>query len=129
MTYRRYTMEVKRTQGQTVTFIAAPANQLALDRIAAAHCEESQWGETTYSHYNLTSSEVTVSDYSRDEEVMNTDAVIHSVWLHGDWKAVTKPLTTEQKEAMADAVERYSSRIEHASVTVDRWWRSDEIDR
>jgi hypothetical protein len=61
------------------------------------------------------------------------DAAWGSVWLHGDWRWLTKNMTTEQREHVADAVARW-----HAALYADyadypgvrppddaelRWWR------
>lgn len=53
------------------------------------------------------------------------DGAAHSVWLHGRWRWLTAKMSTEQREAWADAVERYSVFLhpEDGPVTVDRWWR------
>ena len=56
------------------------------------------------------------------------DAVLHSVWLHGNWHFLTSKMTTEEKEAFADAVERYSARMnaedgDLGDLDVGRWWR------
>jgi hypothetical protein len=56
----------------------------------------------------------------------------HSVWLHGDWRYLTKNMSTPQREYAADCVAAYSRYLE----TVDgagregepeglRWWRGD----
>lgn len=55
------------------------------------------------------------------------DGALHSVWLHGDWRWLTRNMTTEEREAAADAVARYSRRIDpDADPLTDadlRWWR------
>lgn len=62
------------------------------------------------------------------------DAAMHSVWLHGDWRRLTGRMTTEQREAAADAVDRYQAVLNEASrergifagpldPTHLRWWR------
>jgi multidrug efflux pump subunit AcrA (membrane-fusion protein) len=58
------------------------------------------------------------------------DAAWHSVWLHGDWRWLTKNMTTPEREHAADAVARYGAHLD----TIDgadrseepeglRWWR------
>jgi len=58
------------------------------------------------------------------------DAAWHSVWLHGDWRWLTKNMTTPEREHAADAVARYGTYLD----TIDgadrseepeglRWWR------
>lgn len=55
---------------------------------------------------------------------------LHSVWLHGDWRWLTRNMTTEQREAAADAVERHSATLDHYGQPGDdmpldlRWWRT-----
>ena len=48
MSYRRYVVEVERVQRQQVTFVADPADNDMLTRIAAAHCHDDCWTETEY---------------------------------------------------------------------------------
>jgi hypothetical protein len=57
---------------------------------------------------------------------MTYQDILHSVWLHANWYAQTKPLTTDEKEAFADAVEAASARLDpNDPVEVERWWRPD----
>lgn len=55
------------------------------------------------------------------------DAAMHSVWLHGDWRWLTRNMTTEEREAAADAVDRYNAILndprEGLEQTSLRWWR------
>jgi hypothetical protein len=57
------------------------------------------------------------------------DGAMHSVWLHGKWRWLTSKMTTEQREAAADAVQRYSDWLgqqddELPGEVLDlRWWR------
>jgi hypothetical protein len=52
------------------------------------------------------------------------DGAMHSVWLNGNWEWLLKEMTTEQKEAATDAVERYSTLLEPGDgACLDRWWR------
>lgn len=60
------------------------------------------------------------------------DAAMHSVWLHGDWRYLTKKMTTEEREAAADAVQRYHLELNAYDGTEEplplsdedlRWWR------
>jgi hypothetical protein len=60
------------------------------------------------------------------------DAAWHSVWLHGDWRYLTKQMiSTAEREHSADAVARYRAHLD----TIDgadrseepedlRWWRN-----
>lgn len=48
-----------------------------------------------------------------------------SVWLYGNWREITRQMTTPERELAADAVERWSRRIdpEEPRITDLRWWR------
>ena len=63
-------------------------------------------------------------------EPLPGDAGWHSVWLHGNWRWLTKNMTTPEREHAADAVARYGTYLD----TLDsadrseepeglRWWR------
>lgn len=66
----------------------------------------------------------------RDE----ADGAWHSVWLHGIWRSLTKRMTTEEKNAAADAVERHWAAMEaadgeathEASRLALRWWDTEQ---
>lgn len=55
-------------------------------------------------------------------------AAMHSVWLHGDWRWLTKNMTTEEREASADAVQAYSDHLNRqddeapTGLSGLRWW-------
>ena len=57
------------------------------------------------------------------------DGAMHSIWLHGNWGWLTGNMTTEQREAAADAVQRYSDHLGASDeeprepITDLRWWR------
>ena len=53
------------------------------------------------------------------------DTAMHSVWLHGDWRRLTQAMTTEEREAAADAVQRYSDHTGALDGPIAglRWWR------
>lgn len=55
------------------------------------------------------------------------DSAMHSVWLHGNWRWLTENMTTPEKEAAADAVDRYAATWppEDRGFPVERWWRDD----
>lgn len=61
-------------------------------------------------------------------EPTDLDAAMHSVWLHGNWRFLTRKMTTEEREAAADAVQRYHSYIGDEEgdpalpITGLRWW-------
>lgn len=63
------------------------------------------------------------NDHLRRRHIL--DGACHSVWLHGDWRWLTRQMTTEEKEAFADAVERFSAALEpgEPGAVMDRWWR------
>lgn len=59
------------------------------------------------------------------------DAAWHSVWLHGDWQAVTRHMSVAERNHAADAVARQSRRIAlqdgnltHTEPLNLRWWLS-----
>lgn len=54
------------------------------------------------------------------------DGAFHSVWLHGKWRWLTSKMTTEEREAAADAVIRYNTvHLDNDPLDVHaiRWWR------
>lgn len=58
------------------------------------------------------------------------DAAWHSVWLHGNWRWLTKNMTTGEREHAADAVARYGQHLnsidgaDHSEEPDGlRWWR------
>lgn len=56
------------------------------------------------------------------------DGAMHSVWLHGNWRFLTSKMTAGQREAAADAVQRYNAVLEPDEPLPPhqlRWWRSD----
>lgn len=56
------------------------------------------------------------------------DRAWFTVWLHANWRFLTSKMTTEEREAAADAVERYDqhmSRVDNerpAGLSGVRWW-------
>ncbi|MFC9497666.1 hypothetical protein [Streptomyces sp. NPDC056982] len=59
------------------------------------------------------------------------DAAWHSVWLHGDWPALTRHMTVAERNHAADAVARHSRRLAlqdgdltHTEPQNLRWWLS-----
>jgi hypothetical protein len=66
-----------------------------------------------------------VIDSVTDGQPLPGDAAWHSVWLHGDWRWLTKNMTTPEREHAADAVQRYSTHLEPDEPEIDdlRWWR------
>ncbi|GAA0719322.1 hypothetical protein Drose_05645 [Dactylosporangium roseum] len=71
-------------------------------------------------------------DVDPDEVRRVEDGAWASVWLHGDWRWLTKKMTTEERTAAADAVERDWARTEaddpgltHEASREDlRWWEA-----
>lgn len=57
------------------------------------------------------------------------DGAMHSVWLHANWRFLTMKMTTEEREAAADAVQRYNDWLNRhdddlATQPLNlRWWR------
>jgi hypothetical protein len=70
-----------------------------------------------------------VIDSITGDQPLPGDAAWHSVWLHGDWRWLTKNMTTADREHAADAVARYSAHLNaedpdlKAEITDLRWWR------
>jgi hypothetical protein len=60
----------------------------------------------------------------RELEVLS--AAMSSVWLHGNWRWLTRSMTTPEKTAAADAVDRAHMAItdddECAAIRAERWW-------
>ena len=55
------------------------------------------------------------------------DSAWCAVWLHGNWRWLTQKMTTEEREAAADAVDRCRMRAEPEEDVepISRWWRDD----
>lgn len=58
------------------------------------------------------------------------DAAWGSVWLHGNWRYLTKNMTTPEREHAADAVARWSAALHTEDEDLEagepeglRWWR------
>ncbi|MFD9443452.1 hypothetical protein [Streptomyces sp. NPDC060001] len=58
------------------------------------------------------------------------DGAWGSVWLHGNWKWLTKNMTTPERELAADAVARWSAALHAEDEDLEagepdglRWWR------
>jgi hypothetical protein len=66
-----------------------------------------------------------VIDSVTEGQPLPGDAAWHSVWLHGNWRYLTKNMTTPEREHAADAVQRYSAHLEPDEPEIDdlRWWR------
>jgi len=58
-------------------------------------------------------------------DASDLDGACHSVWLHGKWRWLTSQMTTEEREAFADAVDRYGDLLADGEerLPVERWWR------
>ncbi|MFD9004499.1 hypothetical protein ACFV0T_26660 [Streptomyces sp. NPDC059582] len=64
------------------------------------------------------------------------DAAWHSVWLYGDWHAITREMTPAERNHAADAVARYSRQLALADGNLThtepknlRWWLDPEPGR
>lgn len=70
-----------------------------------------------------------IAAQARADERRKFEDLLGAVWLYIGWRYVTKPLTTEQKNLFADAVDAYWSRSDafegEESTPVDRWWVDD----
>lgn len=50
--------------------------------------------------------------------------LLDTLWLYLNWNYVTRKITTEQKNLLADMIDAHRRRDpEHTSGPVDRWWR------
>jgi hypothetical protein len=60
-------------------------------------------------------------------QTADLDAACFSVYLHGDWRWLTRNMTTDQKEAFADAADRHEATWpdDDRGTRMDRWWRDD----
>jgi hypothetical protein len=60
-------------------------------------------------------------------QAASLDSAMGSVWLHGNWRWLTENMTTPEKEAAADAVDRHGATWppEDRGFPVERWWRDD----
>lgn len=63
-------------------------------------------------------------------ELLPGDSAWGTVWLHGNWKWLTKNMTTPERELAADAVARWSAALNAADEDLEagepdglRWWR------
>lgn len=76
---------------------------------------------------------LTLAKENRDGQVNAAqdalDAACASAYLHINWKYVTKQMTTEEKEAFADACDRAAVQAAREDGEeprlVPRWWRDD----
>ncbi len=57
------------------------------------------------------------------------DAAWHSVWLHGDWRTLTRHMSVAERNHAADAVARHSRQLAlqdgnltHTEPQNLRWW-------
>lgn len=63
------------------------------------------------------------------QDIELLENVLGSVYLHGNWTRLTKPMTTPEKERFLKAVEKSSIRLD---PTLDHdhsylaWWRNDD---
>lgn len=71
-------------------------------------------------------------DVEPDEARRVEDSAWGTVWLHVGWRSLTRQMTTEERTAAADAVERHWAAVEvddpsctHEASRADlRWWES-----
>lgn len=69
------------------------------------------------------------AELPRPPDAVDLDEAMCSVWLHGDWRWLTRNMTTPQREAAADAVTRRTAAMDveegepvHERAGL-RWWR------
>jgi hypothetical protein len=58
------------------------------------------------------------------------DAAMYTIYLYGNWRSLTRKMTTERRDAAADAIDRYAAHLVQLDpklggwiVRADRWWR------
>lgn len=73
---------------------------------------------------------LTLIDSITGDTPLPGDAAWGSVWLHGDWRWLTKNMTTPEREHAADAVARWSAALHAEDNDLEagepeglRWWR------
>jgi hypothetical protein len=74
--------------------------------------------------------QLTLAQESRDGTITAVqdalDGACHSVYLNGRWFWLTRQMSTEDREAFADACDRYGQHLEPDDPgLVPRWWRDD----
>jgi hypothetical protein len=66
-----------------------------------------------------------------EQDVQNLEDLLGSIWLHINWRHVTKQLTTIQKERFLAAVEAWSIRLdpnEPFDPSAWAWWRPGYVE-
>ena len=68
------------------------------------------------------------------EEAGQLQDLLGSIWLYVNWRQVTKPLTTEEKELWARAVDATSASLQiedgkEPHPVAERWWRDDFVEK
>lgn len=67
-----------------------------------------------------------LSKYNKELEKqidMLEGILVQAAWLYGKTRYIEKNLTTEEKEFLADVLERRVGRDDNEPYTHDRWWR------
>jgi len=85
-------------------------------------------GHTQYKPGDISTISALVSRSVLVEVVEHVDlleSILGNTWLYINWHFITKHLTTEQREAFADAVDAWSEAMnpEEPNPVADRWWR------
>lgn len=67
---------------------------------------------------------------SMRDRLATLDSAMHSVYLHVKWRWLTTQMTTAEKEAAADAVDRHNATYppDDRGSPVERWWRDDFVE-
>lgn len=112
-----------RTHAEAVTTQAALAQVRRLCKLTIAASHRVQAVEQAQDT-------LAVIDSITEGKPLPGDAAWHSVWLHGNWRWLTKNMTTPEREHAADAVARYGTyldTIDGADRSAEpeglRWWR------
>jgi hypothetical protein len=114
----RASARAARAHAEAVTAQAAVAEVRRL-------CDMTITGSVRVDAVHQAQDTLAVIDSITEGKPLPGDAAWHSVWLHGNWRYLTKQMTTAEREHAADAVARYSAHLEPDEPEIDdlRWWR------
>ncbi|MFJ4473189.1 hypothetical protein ACIP2X_37645 [Streptomyces sp. NPDC089424] len=121
--------ETARAHARTArTHAEAVSTQAALTEVRR-FCQTTVDGSVRVQAVEQARDTLAVIDAITGNDPLPGDAAWHSVWLHGNWRYLTKQMSTPEREHAADAVARYSVHLNaedpdlEAEVTDLRWWR------
>jgi len=121
-----------RTEARTArTHAEAVTTQAALAEVRRL-CDMTIAGSVRVDAVNQARDTLTLIDSITGIDALPGDAAWGSVWLHGDWRWLTKNMTTPEREHAADAVARWSAALNAEDNDLEdgepeglRWWRED----